>query len=403
MSYIVSRFPKVTETFIANEMASVAAHELGIQLFTLVHTDEPALHQTAARWVPGVVAGERNPWPLVVAQARWLRRRPGRLAGVWWATIRAHATTPRLLVRTAYATAVGVHWADRLADSAHVHTHWATYPAHIAWVAHRLTGLTYSVTAHAHDIQTANPMMSRKLADAAFVVTISEHNRAFLVGSVGAAFGSRLHVIRCGVDTGRFAPRPANSVTQGAANFVCVASFMAYKGHRILLAAIAELKQSGVLVTLQLIGDGELRPDIVAQIAELGLEDCVELLGWRNADEVAGAVGQATAFVLASVVLDDGQTEGIPVALMEAMASGVPVVATRVSGVPELVRDNDTGLLAEPGDVSGLAAAMQRVINDPVGAAQRAERAVALIGAEYDHEHNITRLVELFREQLARR
>jgi colanic acid/amylovoran biosynthesis glycosyltransferase len=403
MSYIVSRFPKVTETFIANEMASVAAHELGIQLFTLVQTDEPALHQTAARWVPGVVAAERNPWTLLAAQARWLRRRPGRLLGVWGTTIRAHLTAPRLLVRTAYATAVGVHWADRLAASRHVHTHWATYPAHIAWVAHQLADVNYSVTAHAHDIQTANPMMSRKLTDAAFVVTISDHNRAFLTSAVGAALATRLHVIRCGVDTGRFSPRPLGTEPAGIANFVCVASFMAYKGHRVLLSAISELKRAGVPARLQLIGDGELRGDIVAQIAELGLEDSVELLGWRSAEEVAAAVRQATAFVLASVVLADGQTEGIPVALMEAMASGVPVVATRVSGVPELVRDHDTGLLAEPGDVQGLAAAMRAIVDDPAAAAQRAARAVELVSAEYDHERNVTRLVGLFREQLERR
>jgi colanic acid/amylovoran biosynthesis glycosyltransferase len=400
MSYIVSRFPKVTETFITNEMVSVAAHELGIQLFTMVRSDEPALHQSAARWVPSLVVGDRGMRPLIGAQLRWMRRRPGRLLGVWGATFWHHLRSPKLLLKTAYATAVGVCWAERLARSQHVHVHWATFPAHIAWVAHRLTGQSYSVTAHAHDIQTHNPMMAIKLSAADFVVTISDHNRAFLIREVGERLDQRLHVIRCGVDTGQFAARAADT-TATPMKFVCVASFMAYKGHKVLLDAVALLRAAGQPVTLCLVGDGELRVDIDAQIEQLGLGEAVELAGWLSADQVAAMVRSASGFVLASVVLADGQTEGIPVALMEAMASGVPVVATRVSGVPELVIDGHTGLLAEPGDARGLAEAMRSILDDPVAAAERAERGAELVREQYDHERNVARLTALFDQRIS--
>ena len=393
---MVSRFPKVTETFIANEITSVAAHDLDVTLFSLVRTDELPLHESSRALVGGLVAGERGIGRLACAQLRWLRRRPTALLTLWGQVIWAHRRHPGVLARTLYSTALGGYWAERLSGTGHLHVHWATYPAHIAWVTHRLTGAHYSLTAHAHDIQLPNPMLRTKLREAAAVVTISEFNRRSLVELVGPEFADRIRVIHCGVATDRFAQRPPRPLTAGTPTLVCVASFMDYKGHDVLLDAVAALRDRGRPVRLRLVGDGELRGEIEARIRRLGLEDQVELLGWRAAAEVAEIVRDADAFVLTSVVSAGGQTEGIPVALMEAMAVGVPVVASRVSGIPELVVDGVTGTLATPGDPHDVARALTAVLDDPERAQSMANAGVRLVRAEFDHERSVDRLVELF-------
>lgn len=396
VNYVVSRFPKVTETFIANEITSVAAHNLDVTLFSLVRTDELPLHESSSALVDGLVAGERRVGRLARAQLHWLRRRPRVLLTLWGQVIWAHRRHPGVLARTLYSTALGGYWAERLAGAGHLHVHWATYPAHIAWVTHRLTGQRYTLTAHAHDIQLPNPMLRTKLRDAAGVVTISEFNRRALVELVGPEFADRIHVIHCGVASERFAQRPPRPSPDGSPTLVCVASFMDYKGHDVLLDAVALLRDRGRPVRLRLVGDGELRGAIEERVVRLGLGDQVELLGWRSAAEVAEIVAGADAFVLASVVSAGGQTEGIPVALMEAMAVGVPVVASRVSGIPELVIDGVTGTLAAPGDAADVARAIESVLDDPMRSQALADAGVRLVRTEFDHERSVGRLVELF-------
>ena len=403
--YLVSRFPKTTETFIVNEALGMVERGFDVHIRSLSGTDETTLHSAARAMAPNVELASRRPGRLLGSLLRWAWRAPRRSARIWARVLVTHWRSPGLLLRTAYATLVGFDWADELAAADHVHAHWATYPAHIAWVAHRLTGLRYSVTAHAHDIQLSNPMMADKLGEAAFTVTISDHNRRVLLERVGPSFADRLHVVRCGVDTAGFRPSDRDRTLGEGRPFtvVSVASFLAYKGHVVLLDALAQVVARTVdggggrdSLRLRLIGDGELRPVIEARIAQLGLEPVVELLGWRGADEVRNMVGAADAFVLASIVTAEGQTEGIPVALMEAMALGIPVIATQVSGVPELVIDGETGILVPHSDPAALARAVNAVIADPVAAAARAVAGRARVERMFDAERNTDRLAELF-------
>lgn len=176
---------------------------------------------------------------------------------------------------------------------------------------------------------------------------------------------------------------------------VCVARLLPYKGHSLLLRAVAGAPPPLAGARLDLVGDGPLREALAAEARELGLGDRVRFHGSVPEPAVADLLDAADVFALASVIAPDGDREGIPNALIEAMAAGLPAVSTRQSGVPELIRDGETGYLAEPGDVDGLRDALVRALTESEPA-RRAAAARAVVEAEFDQRRSAARLVELF-------
>ncbi len=271
-----------------------------------------------------------------------------------------------------------------------VHAHFATHPALAAWFVQELTGIAYGFTAHAHDLYVDRAMLAEKVRRADLVVTISEFNRRLVEQACGEAAAGKVHVIRCGVDLAAFAPaarRPPRIPT-----FACVASLRPYKGHEVLIEAAEILRRGGLDLRVVLVGDGELRRRLEARVARAGLRDVVVLRGALPHQEIPAVLAGATALVLPSVTARDGQMEGIPVALMEAMAAGVPVVASRLSGIPELVRDGETGLLVPERDAVALAAAMERLARDPALAGRLADAGRRAVRDEYDRSRNVAQL-----------
>ena len=335
-------------------------------------------------------------WEMVTAQLHWLRRKPGVLLRAWGEALLANAPSRKLLVRTPVVLLKAALIARRIEgmDVRHVHAHWATHPTLAAWLVRALTGTGYSFTAHAHDLYVDRAMLREKAEAARFVVTISEFNRRLLAGECGERVARKVHVVRCGVDLGAFAPGPR--AVPEIPTFVCVASLREYKGHAVLLDALGLLRARGSNLKVVLVGDGELRAALEARIAREGLGDRVELRGALPHQEIPAVLRAATAMVLPSVTSRDGQMEGIPVALMEAMAAGVPVVATRLSGIPELVRDGETGLLVPERDPAALAEAMERLAMDPALGARLADEARREVRARFDRSRNVARLAALF-------
>jgi glycosyltransferase involved in cell wall biosynthesis len=226
-------------------------------------------------------------------------------------------------------------------------------------------------------------------------VTISEYNKRLL-----ASYGGdpKTHVIHCGVDPARyrFRERPPASPF----SILSVASLQPYKGLRHLVDACALLRDRGQAFRCTIVGGGELHAALSSQVAELGLGAHVSLVGPQPQERVTELLAQADVFALPSIITRAGKMEGLPVALMEALAVGVPAVATNISGVPELIRDGETGLLVEPGDAVQLAAAIERTTADPARAAERARAGRALVEAEFDLTRNVRQLVELFRAEV---
>jgi glycosyltransferase involved in cell wall biosynthesis len=206
-------------------------------------------------------------------------------------------------------------------------------------------------------------MLEEKIRRAAFVVTISEFNQRFLERLYGRPAAERVVVIHCGTDTSLFHP-PTNRMA-APWTIVCIASLQPQKGQAHLIEACRRLVAEGVELRCLLIGEGDMRPILEAQIAEAGLQDSVELLGHQPRHRVVELLGAADVVAQPSVILPSGKMEGIPVALMEALAMARPVVATAISGVAELVEDGGTGLLVPPADPTQLTDALRRLHQEP--------------------------------------
>ncbi len=396
VGYIVSRFPSSTETFIAREMHALERLGAHIELFALIRQRDVVVHPESVAFLRRLRTASLLSPATWAAQWYWLRRAPRSYVRALVDITRGNLRSPGFLVRAWILFPMAARFARevRTLRIEHVHAHWATHPALAAYVVHRLTGVPYSFTAHAHDLFVDRTMLAAKIADARFVAVISEFNRAYLRSHYGDRTTARVAVVRCGVDTQRFAPRPRPVNDEPL--IVCVASLQPYKGHAVLVDALARVRDRGVPFRCVLVGDGELRASIEQLVELRGLANHVELLGARRSDEVLALLHRADIAVMPSVVARDGQMEGIPVALMEALACEVPVIASRLSGIPELVVHERNGLLVEPGDAVELAAAIESLAcdasrRDRLGSAGRAR-----IIEVFDEDANARRLFELF-------
>jgi glycosyltransferase involved in cell wall biosynthesis len=236
-----------------------------------------------------------------------------------------------------------------------------------------------------------------KISRAAAVVTISEFNRRFLTATVGDD-ESPVLVVRCGVDlqVSTAHIRREDSSPPGVSQIVAVGALEPKKGHSYLIDAVSTLRTSGLDVRLTIVGDGNERGRLENAIAARGLSDVVRLAGWLPKPRVLDALTAADVFVMPSVRLANGMMEGIPVALMEAMACGLPVVASDISGISELVVDGVTGVLVPERDHRALASAIMRLSQEPVLAAELAEAGRAKVAEMYDLGSNVAKLRELF-------
>jgi glycosyltransferase involved in cell wall biosynthesis len=396
VAYLVSRFPHLSESFVLRELDQLEKEGIEVVLCPLLRHDEPVSHPDAARWVERAWYTPFVSRPIAADVAATTLGHPVRTLTTAGRAVAGVVPTPNFLVGTAGIAPKALHLARRLerAGVTHVHAHFATHPAMAAWLISRVTGIGYSFTAHAHDIYVDRAFLRTKVEAAQFVVTISEYNKRLLASYGGEA---KTHVIHCGVDPARYRFRerpPASPFT-----ILAVASLQPYKGLRHLVDAAALLRDRGQAFRCTIVGGGELEGALRSQVAALRLEEHVSLVGPQPQERVTELLGDADVFALPSIVTSAGKMEGLPVALMEALAAGVPAVATRISGVPELIRDGETGLLVEPGDALQLADAIERTTADPESAATRVRAGRALVEAEFDLTKNVRQLVELFRAE----
>jgi glycosyltransferase involved in cell wall biosynthesis len=390
--YLVTRFPAVTETFVVNEWLALS-ERFRMQLVALRRSAEAPVHAETSRVLPFVrFPGALRP----AAHLFWLLRRPRVYLSALAAVVRGglrFSVLEAAKETVVFAKAVPVARLAARERIDHLHAHFASHPATAAWVVHRLTGIPFSFTAHANDLFVAPVLLDRKVADARFVIAISEYNRGVLLDSCP---GARVEVVHCGVDTDRYAWRGPGE--RAPDRVVCVASLFEKKGHLDLIDALGLLAERRPGVVLELVGDGPERDRIVERARERGVAERVSLLGALSAEDVRARLAEARAFALPSIRLPSGRMEGIPVALMEAMASGVPVVATRISGIPELVQHDVTGLLVEPHDPAGLAAALDSLLSDETLAAELALNGRRLVEGSFNLEVEARRLGDLFAE-----
>jgi colanic acid/amylovoran biosynthesis glycosyltransferase len=396
VAYVMSRFPKLSETFVLRELLAVEGLGVRVDVYPLMRHAEALVHPEAeplvrrARYLPFLSVA------IIRSNLALLRRRPRAWFGALWAVVRGNWGSANLLVGGLGIFPKAVHAARLMeADGVdHVHCHFATHPALAGFLVHRLTGIPFSFTAHGSDIHVDRHMLPDKVAEAAVVVPISDFNRRVILDECGPAAAPKLVVVHCGVDPGVLRPRPAQA--PGPLTVVCVGTLHEVKGQRHLVEACRLLVEQGIDVRCHVVGSGPDEGDLRRQAAAGGLEDRVVLEGNRTTDEVAALLQQADVLAAPSVPTRRGKREGIPVVLMEAMSCAVPVVASDLSGIPELVEDGYSGLLVPPGDAPGLARALRQLAEDPALATRLGRAGRARVEAEFDVHRSARRLVELF-------
>lgn len=402
IAYLMSRFPHLPETFILREMIEIEKLGWEVALYPLIHQRQAVVHPEAQAWIPRIRKLPFVSGGVVQANLAQLAQHPITYSGLWGQAIRENWASPNLLVRALALFPKAVYAARLMRQEgvAHIHAHYATHPALVAWLIHRITGLSYSVTVHAHDIFVRTAMLGTKMRSAAFVAAISQYNRDHLARLLGEWVRPKVHIVHCGVDTTKYAPR--NYVAHQAMpqsdvfEILSIGSLQPYKGHPYLIRACALLRDQGLPFRCRIVGGGEDRPQLERLIAELNLSEQVILMGGQPQAEVARLLTTVDCYVQPSIITATGKMEGIPVALMEALACELPVVATELSGVPELVRPGATGWLVPPANAEALAQAIAQVRQNPAAARQYAQAGRALVLQEFNLQDNVAQLGRLF-------
>jgi colanic acid/amylovoran biosynthesis glycosyltransferase len=390
VAYVVKTYPRFSETFIVTE---ILAHEAAGQPLEIF-----ALRPPSDTHFQNVISQVRAPVTYIDVE-------PRRAADLW-STLRAAAQwTPdgwRGMEMAREYDMRDVYQALLLAREArargitHLHAHFASVATTVALLAATFAGLPFTYTAHAKDIfhESVEPVdLHRKLEGAAAVVTVSDYNVGYLRDTYGAA-ASKVRRIYNGLDLERFAyhePVGRRPV------IVAVGRLVEKKGFADLIAACAQLRDRGCDFTCEIIGSGPLQEALQAQISDLRLGERVALLGPRPQSEVAEHVRNAAVLAAPCVDGSDGNRDGLPTVLLEAMALGTPCVSTDVTGIPEIVRDRETGLLVPQADVPRLTAALDELLSRRELGTALARGARALMEREFDIHHNSVQLRELFR------
>lgn len=390
IGYVAKVFPRLSETFVINEIRELERQGVEVRTFSLHAPPTAVPHQLLAHLQAPVVCvegvaqpSERDCKEAAAILAKLLldpaeRRDPDRFL-------------PRKYVKLALqlAAVAGPPPLDRL------HAHFASRAAHVAMLASRLLGLPYSFTAHAKDIyhkEVDRDVLRLKMRAADLVVTVSEFNRRALLAIGAGITALEAKIVRAynGVDLSLF--HPAAGTERAPGRILGVGRLVEKKGFTVLIQACRILQQRGVFFTCELIGSGPQEPLLREMIGEFGLDRVVFLRGGLPLEQIAAEMRTASLLALPCVVASDGNVDALPTVLLEAMGSGIPVVSSALSGVPEIIVDNETGYLVRPGDAVALADAMAAILQDPADAAclgkagrERAERL-------FDLRANVARL-----------
>jgi glycosyltransferase involved in cell wall biosynthesis len=365
VAYVMSRFPKLSETFVLNEVMATTSLGANVDLYPLLRGRQATLHPEVAEWMRRAHYYPFVSLQLLRANAHFVRRQPTAYVRAFVDVLRGTWGNRKFVLGAlvAFPKAVCFAYEMRRHGVAQVHAHFATHPTVAAFIINRLVGIPFSFTAHGSDLHVDRRMLQTKVDASRFAITVSEFNKRIMVETCGEGARDKIRVIHCGVDCQYFKPA-VDARRSGRFRLVCVASFEEVKGHRYLIDACSILRDRGTDFQCDLVGDGPLRPEIERQVARAGLGNRVRFHGAQPRPNVARLLSAANAAVLASHPTRQGKREGIPVALMEAMAAALPVVSTAISGIPELVDHGETGFLVPSGDPGALADALDRLAHD---------------------------------------
>ena len=400
IGFVLKTYPKLSETFILGEILGLEKLGLPLHILSLQRPTDAISHaaiasvQAAVSYVlaPSLGCALRLAYEQLCLAASSPRRYAQALL---FAFSRAEEGGFAQLLQ-----AGTLALAARRAGIEHLHAHFASEPAAVAELAHKLTGMSYSISAHAKDIYLSPPeVLAPKLAGASFTVTCTEYNRRHLASLAGA--GTRVLRMYHGVDIDRF--RPANVRPHSQPPLILsVGRLREKKGFATLIEACSCLVDQGVRFQCQIVGYGPDAAKLQAMIDERGLAPLVTLARKLTHEQLIERYQAASVFALPCQIAADGDRDGIPNVLLEAMATQLPIVSTPVSGIPEVVEHGISGLLVPPEEPSALAASIATLIADPDLRARLGRAGRALVAQRFSSDANLELLRDLLKSATER-
>ncbi len=383
IGFVHNAFPVLSETFISKEMLGLKELGMNLKIYSLFRpsVDRLDVNYPEPGEVHYLLDGLKLS-TLLKAHLYFIARSPMRYCRVLFFTLRRRQTR-RSYIRTLFDFAGKKELAKEQRQDLLLHfflaaelarlmkrdgvnflnSHFADAAAGFTMLSAKLLGLEYGVTAHAYDIFTPQYNLPEKIGHARFLLTCTRYNKKSLMEKYPQFDAEKIVVFYHGIDTSKFAPSaPSNNP---ALEILAVGRLTAKKGFNVLLQACAVLRQKGVDFICRIIGDGEEKEALAALGNDLNLQDCVHFVGAVPTTEIKPFYERADIFALPCVIDKDGNRDGIPNVIAEAMAMELPVVSTHISGIPELVQNGETGLLVEPHDVDALADALQSLMSQP--------------------------------------
>jgi len=392
IGYVLKMFPRFSETFVLNEILELERQGLDVEIFSILPPSEGRFHprlsklQARIRYLP--TPGYPEFWKILrKSRAMLEKHKKGYGRALWHALTSPTETGLKNVMRASLIAETSL---DLRLN--HLHAHFADTPAQVTMYASMMTGIPYSVTAHAKDIyhQDADWGLLRDIAlNSAFLVTVSEANRDYLRRKLPPTVRDKIVRLYNGINLEVFLPamgkRKGNVV-------LSVGRLVEKKGFRYLIESIGLLRRQGLKVDCRIIGDGEDHDALRSLVSKLNLARSVRLLGGMPQDRVLKQMQEATVFVLPAVIADDGNRDSLPTVLLEAMATGLPVISTDVAGIPEILDRGECGLLVTQKDPDALAGAIAAAIRD-----EKLRRRLARLGRDkvrrtFDIRRNVRRL-----------
>lgn len=404
LGMILKGYPRISETFISNEILLLEKHGFRIHIFSMRHPRESfahkSVHQIRARvdYLPQAILEA----PLRLAYHNGLLalkspRQYGRALLIAFRRFRRtrKSATLKHLLQAGYLV-------NKLLPGSgvvHLHAHFAHSPSSVAMFAAVLSGLDFSFTAHAKDIYTSNALQLReKIQDARFVVTCTEYNRTYL-RTISQNVGTPVYRIYHGIDTALFSNRNGLRVPRPPYRLLTIARLVPKKGLPTVYRALKRLADRDVDFQHTLIGDGEDRDAILALIQRLDLGSRCRWQGTLPHEKVLSHFDRSDLFVLGCEQAPNGDRDGIPNVFIESMAMGVPVVGTTISAIPELIVPEKTGLMVPPKNPDAMAGAILRLLTDQELRNRIIAAAKRRVTADFDNQALIEMLVNVYRQE----
>ncbi|HEY0160116.1 MAG TPA: glycosyltransferase [Thermoanaerobaculia bacterium] len=399
IAVLMLRFPHLADTFLLREINELERQGQPVVVVPALHGDVSVIHEEAKPWISRALFTPLASWEILRSNIKVFFKQPRNYLRVLSTLILGTFVRPSTLLRTIALFPKSVHLATVLPERGvhHLHAHFATHATTMAYIISSLTGLTYSFTVHGPDVFVHRLLLREKIRRAKFVRSVSVFNKAFLSGLYPEETYGKIDVVRTGVNPDVYEEAASEHAAKPNPRplIVSIADLTPSRGFPYLVDACARLVKAGMDVECRIVGEGPLRAVTEQWIAEHGISDNVHLIGARPQHEVAALMGQSDVFVLPSIVATDGQMDGIPVSLMEAMAAAKPVIASSISGIPELVHHEVSGLLVDAAHPERVAQAITRLVRDPALSERMGRAGQQKVRKYFDVRRNISDFLRL--------